>query len=250
MNSKQLLLIAPLLAFTSAASAALYVTDNITVGIFSTPDLQGEPESRLSSGTAVDVIEKRGNLLKVKTEHGEQGWLRSSFLTKREPAALHLEEVKQDLAQLESTVETLRDENEELKKLSAEAKGAAALRGELDKLRKQNETLTAQLAVQPKSAAGSAPASVDDQVSALQAQFDAVQNEKSNLEQRLAAAVLIDGGTAADFDGTRQPSLMDIEVKLPGIVVVLIAGLLLGGGLTYRWFDKRLLKRFGGIKFH
>lgn len=250
MRCRQLLLIVPLLALSSAASAALYVTDNVTVGVFETADLQGEPELRLSSGTAVEVIERRGDLFRIRTEHGEQGWLRSRFLIKREPAALQLEAAKQDLAQLEATVERLQEENAGLKKRTVEGQNVTALRGELEKLRKQNEALAAQLAAQPQAASATVPLSVDDQVSALQAQLDAVQGERGDLEQRLAAAVLIEGGTAADFDGTHEPSLKDVVVKLPGVAVVLIVGLLLGAGLTYRWLDRRLMKRFGGIKFH
>lgn len=247
MRLKRLLLMAPLLASVPAASAALYITDNITVGIYAAPEMKGEAEARLSSGTAVEVIERRGELLKVRTAHGEQGWLKGSFLIRREPAALQLEGAKQELAQLGATLASLQEENGALKKLSAEARDAATLRDELARLRQQNETLAAQLASQPRAAA---PASVDDQVSALQARLDAVQGEKGELEQRLAATVLIEGGTAADFDGSRQPGLMAIEVKLPGLVVVLLAGLLLGAGLSYRWLDQRLMRRFGGIRFH
>lgn len=245
MHLRQWLLLAPLLVVASGASAALYVTDSVTVGIFATPDLQGEPESRLHSGTLVDVIEKRGELLKVRTEHGEQGWLRSHFLIKREPAVLQLEGLKQELVQLESTLEVLQGENAALKKNSTESMSVTVLRAELDKLRKQNEALVAQ----PVSVVSAAPLSVDDQVNALQVELDTLRNEKGDVEQRLAAALLIDGAES-DFDGTADASFMNIEVKLLGVIVVLISGLLLGAGLTYRWIDRRLLKRFGGIRFH
>ena len=250
MRSKQLLLSAVLLAQFSVASAALYITDNISVGVFATPDMQGEPELRLTSGAAVDVIESRGALRKIRTEHGEQGWLKASFLIKTPPLAQKLEEANKELTQLGSTLEALQDENASLKKLSAEAKNITSLRSELEKVRKQNETLTAQLAAQPKAVAGAAPASVDNQVSELQAQLETIKSEKGDMEQRLAAAVLIGGGSAADFEGAHEPSLSDIQVTLPGVIVVLIIGLLLGGGLSYLWLDRRLTKRFGGIKLH
>jgi SH3 domain protein len=249
MRSKQLLLSAVLLAQFSAASAALYITDNISVGVFATPDLQGEPELRLTSGMAVDVIESRGAVRKIRTEHGEQGWLKASFLIKTPPLTQKLEESRQALAQLESALESLQEENASLKKFSAEAKGVTVLRGELERVRKQNETLTAQLAAQPKSVAA-APVSIDDQVSELQAQLETIKGEKSDMEQRLAAAVLIGGGSAADFEGAHEPSISDIQVTLPGVIVVLIIGLLVGGGVSYRWLDRRLTKRFGGIKLH
>lgn len=246
MIFKRLLAVVPLLLLAPVASAALYITDNITVGIYTAPDMKDE-EARLTSGTVVEVVERRGPLVKVRTEHGDQGWLKEVYLLKREPAAMQLEALRKEQAQLEHDLEALQEENATLKRSAAEAKGTVALRGELERLRQQNESLTAQLALQPKAAV---PSSVDDQVAALRAQVDALQGEKGNLEQRLAAAVLIEGGTAADFEGTHEPGLLDVEARLPGIILVLLLGVLLGAGLSYRWIDRRLMKRFGGIRFH
>lgn len=241
------LLIAPLLALSLNASAALYVTDSITVGVYATPELTGEPELRLISGTAVEVLERRGELLRIRTEHGEQGWLRSRFLTKSQPVVLRMEALRKGQEQLEAQLEGLQEENAGLKRLSAEGRNAAAQRDELEQLRKQNAALTAQLAGQPKSGDH---ASVDDQVSALQAQLEALQAEKGEVEQRLAATVLIEGGGLADFEGRREPSLMDVEARLPGMALIFIVGGLLGAALSYRIIDRRLMKRFGGIRFH
>lgn len=249
MKLRRLLLAMPLLASGAMASAApLYVTDKITVGVFQAPDLQGEPDFRLSSGATVDLLERRGELARIRTEHGEQGWLRASFLVKKEPAALQLEQVKQEMDQLESNLESLQEENKGLKKLAAEARSAATLRAELAKQRKDYAALKSQLAHQPKG--GDTAVTEDDQASLLQAQIDQLKTEKGDLEERLAAAVLIEGGDASDFDGSGSPAIANIEVRLPAVIVMVLLGILLGGALTYRWVDRRLMKRFGGIRFH
>jgi hypothetical protein len=87
---------------------SLYVTEQLVVGVSSTPDASGERVATLKSGERVELIERAGDEVHVRLANGREGWVRASYLSADEPLRVRL-------AQREAEVARLGDEVSELK---------------------------------------------------------------------------------------------------------------------------------------
>ena len=87
-----------LLVSTNSIADTAYVTDTVTVAIFPTAELKGEPVERLLSGTLVSVMQSSKGVAQVKTSAGNTGWLRTDFLTTNLPAVIKLENAQHELS--------------------------------------------------------------------------------------------------------------------------------------------------------
>lgn len=228
-----------------------YITDTVTVAIFSSTELKGEPLERLISGTLVDVLQSSGKVAEVKTSSGKTGWLRTSFLTTNLPAVIKLENAQHELSKANTELNAANEQLAELEKeLAAVKKGAVAakdlgwMKAELAKARKKAAALEKQLKSQAAEAseAGQQTATFEQQIATLEA-------DKHDLEQRLAATLLING-EAAVFDEITDESVTPTTSSITWGIVALILGLVAGFGACYYWLDRRLRQRFGGVRVY
>jgi hypothetical protein len=106
---RQALLLLPALAATSAIHAeTLYVIEQLVVNVNSAPDATGERIANIKSGDAVEVLDRQGDQIQVHLANGTDGWVRKSYLSAEEPARMRLgertaevEKLKQDVTRLE-----------------------------------------------------------------------------------------------------------------------------------------------------
>ena len=112
MSYRKALLWVPVLAGAPALHAeTLYVIEQLVVNVNSAPDATGERVSTIKSGDAVEVLERQGDQIHVHLGNGTEGWVRKSYLSEQEPLQHRLnerntevEKLKQDVARLESEV--------------------------------------------------------------------------------------------------------------------------------------------------
>ena len=72
--------------------SAAHITDKLLAGLYEEPSSAQKPVKLLSSGTPVEVLEKRGGYQRVKLADGIEGWVNASYVTDEEPAQVKLEE--------------------------------------------------------------------------------------------------------------------------------------------------------------
>jgi hypothetical protein len=109
---RKALLLVPVLAGAPALHAeTLYVIEQLMVNVNSAPDATGERVTTIKSGDAVEVLERQGDQIHVHLANGTEGWVRKSYLSEQEPLQhrlsernAELEKLKQDVARLESEV--------------------------------------------------------------------------------------------------------------------------------------------------
>ncbi|CAN5135365.1 hypothetical protein BH24PSE2_BH24PSE2_04180 [soil metagenome] len=80
-----------------------YVTDILRLGLYAQAETDGKPVRYLTSGTALEMLERRGNTARVRAPDGAEGWVRATYLVDEQPARFRL-------AQLESSHTALADE--------------------------------------------------------------------------------------------------------------------------------------------
>ena len=118
----------------SAAAATAYVSDELVLGVFAEQNGQGQRLATLHSGASVETLSVAGDYTQVRLSDGQAGWVKSTYLTTREPATSRLRQLQEELDRTRATTPALaeaaaRSEGERLKR------ELAATRSELEAAR-------------------------------------------------------------------------------------------------------------------
>lgn len=102
------LLLATLPAARVAAATA-YVSDELVLGVYSEQNNQGQRLTTLHSGAAVDTLGVNGEFTQVRLSDGTIGWVKSAYLTTREPAAARVKQLEDELDRSRATTPALAE---------------------------------------------------------------------------------------------------------------------------------------------
>ena len=127
----------------------MYVTDRLYLSFRDSPDLTSPSLTLLPSGTKVEVLQTEGKWAEVILEEGKRGWVVERFLVKRLERSRIVEKLKAEMREKDLALERLRAQNtslnEEISDLATEAATQAAMKNEIEELRRritqQNESL-------------------------------------------------------------------------------------------------------------
>lgn len=144
---KRFLCIAAVSAFAALASAEpAYVTDSLRLSVYAAADGSGDAIETLSSGAAVDVLERDSGYARVRTPAGREGWVKTAFLVAVKPARARVAELEAEIADLRNDLASAREAQhaaeEQLGKPGSRAAAATApaeaLQEALDRVRREN----------------------------------------------------------------------------------------------------------------
>jgi len=85
------LLLATVLLSAPLRAETRYVTEQLIVGVYSTPDLAGDRLVQLRSAEAVELLATEGEAAQIRTAEGVEGWMQASYLEADEPLATRLD---------------------------------------------------------------------------------------------------------------------------------------------------------------
>lgn len=262
---------------TNMANAA-FITDKIVVEVRSERFGQGSVLKKLPSGSSVEVLMTDGQYTRIRSADNVTGWVASTFLTKQKPTQLEYLEL---LAKSKTTEAKLRDaeeklassaasatagsNDEEIEQLKKQAADAKWMRVEMMKARDRAEQAEAKLK------------SKDKKTGNAQQELDTLRTRNKDLEQRLAAALLVNEQVSEQSNQQQEASnqasvsaetMSDTSMPLPTLDMEtaaqdeswtvniewflgsLLTALLIGfvAGLT--WLDKRMRQRHGGFRIY
>jgi hypothetical protein len=131
----------------SVAAATAYVSDELVLGLYTEQNGQGQRLATLHSGARVDTLGVQGEFTQVRLNDGTTGWVKSTYLTTREPATVRVKQLEEELDSRRATTPALAE---------------AAARSEVEQLKrelaaKQSELDDAQRALAPAAVSGLAP---------------------------------------------------------------------------------------------
>jgi uncharacterized protein YgiM (DUF1202 family) len=117
--------------FSSTATATTaYVTDELVLNVYAEENNQGQRLATLHSGTSVETISVNGEFTQVRLADGTTGWVKSAFLTAKEPASFRVKQLEEELDRTRATTPALAE---------------AAARSEVDRLSRELALKEAQL---------------------------------------------------------------------------------------------------------
>ena len=122
---------APLLLLCAVASPAaraetLYVIEQLVVSVNSAPDSSGERIASVRSGDAVEVLERSGDEVHVRTAGGKEGWIRASYLSAEEPLRSRLAQCTAEVARLKEDLSRLQAQLDAARTSASAASGGGA----------------------------------------------------------------------------------------------------------------------------
>lgn len=227
------LLLILLSALTGSIACAddMYVTDQLLVGIYPDRSLAGSPVTLLKSGARLEIVQRDGQVVEVKTSDNKTGWLKASYLTLEPPAQ----------SQLAKHKKKIEDLNARIKRQWTKAANAE---NNLKKVEAENLKLQQQLEQLTKQTASGKNQSVE-----LKQQLQQMQNERKELTGQLEQ-LGNERDTLASSNAELSSELESIEGGdrwkwfTAAFVITFIIGLIVGIALL----DKIHRKRHGGFR--
>jgi hypothetical protein len=129
-------LAALLLALLSikGVAATAYVSDELVLGVYAEENNQGQRLATLHSGAGVETLAQNGDFTQVRLGDGTTGWVKSAFLTAKEPAVVRVKRLEEELDQRRATTPALAEAaaHSEVERLKLEL---ASKQSELDAAR-------------------------------------------------------------------------------------------------------------------
>ena len=143
------ILIALLPMMAAAAEDTVYVTDELRLGLYDGEQTTGRPFQTLLSGAKLIVLERALMTVRVRTEDGVEGWVKSAYLVDSEPArrkVAALERANSTMSgQLDSVKSTAAEHSARIKTLEADLADAQQNITELPELKQRNAELVSEL---------------------------------------------------------------------------------------------------------
>ncbi|MDA8165900.1 MAG: TIGR04211 family SH3 domain-containing protein [Desulfobacteraceae bacterium] len=92
-------------ASIAAAAQGVFVSDSLEIPLRSGPTTEYRILAMLPSGTPLDVLEEAQDWSRVRTQSGQEGWVRKRDLSRELPGAKVIERLKRENDQLKATAE-------------------------------------------------------------------------------------------------------------------------------------------------
>ncbi|HKS57288.1 MAG TPA: TIGR04211 family SH3 domain-containing protein [Steroidobacteraceae bacterium] len=182
----------------------LFVSDKLVLNVYSEADQGGSRVATIETGDAVDELERADNSVRIRLGDGREGWVGANYLTGDAPAAVQLRELQRQQKNATQSVD----------------KKAA---DEIARLKKESDSLQAQVKELKTAAAAATPAPADD----------GVLEGAQSAPQPLSAS-------------TPPPTAGSVWIWL--LAVALTAGLSYAAG--FQTLARRIRKKFGGLRIY
>lgn len=99
---------------TIAFAETVYVDDSLRVGVRPEPDNNYSPVSVVVSGMILEVLERKGDFMRIRTPSGVEGWVSNSYVTKKKPSQVLAQELRAQEKLLQEKIDDLNSRIESL----------------------------------------------------------------------------------------------------------------------------------------
>jgi len=108
-TAKFLLLGVSLYAGTVMAET-IYVHDYLRLGIRANPNSSETPIAVVTTGESLEVLQRQGGYIKVRSEDGVEGWVSKAYVSGEKPARLRLDQLQEEYKRQQAELKDLRKE--------------------------------------------------------------------------------------------------------------------------------------------
>jgi uncharacterized protein YgiM (DUF1202 family) len=103
-------------------TAPAYVTDELVLNVYAEQSSQSQRLATLHSGASVETLAVNGESTQVRLPDGRTGWVKTAYLTTREPASVRIKQLQDELDRTRATTPALAEaaERSEVARLTRE----------------------------------------------------------------------------------------------------------------------------------
>jgi len=94
-------------AVSRVSAETAYVSDQLVLNVYTEQNQQGQRLATLHSGARVETLASNADFTQVRLPDGTTGWVKSSYLTTDEPAAVRLKQLQDELDRSRATTPAL-----------------------------------------------------------------------------------------------------------------------------------------------
>ena len=96
-------------AVSRVCAETAYVSDQLVLNVYTEQNQQGQRLATLHSGARVETLATSADFTQVRLADGTTGWVKSSYLTTDEPAAVRLKQLQEELDRSRATTPALAE---------------------------------------------------------------------------------------------------------------------------------------------
>lgn len=86
----------------------VYIDDMLRVGVRPEPNSRSTPVGVVTTGIQLEVLDSRGDYLRIRTDKGLTGWIKAIYATEEPPAMIQVERLEKKQAENLEELEALR----------------------------------------------------------------------------------------------------------------------------------------------
>jgi SH3 domain protein len=235
-----------LLTTSTAYAESLYITDKISIAVYSGKDKSTEPVKQLPSGTIVKVLGKDDKYTNILTNDDVEGWVESKFLTNEKPIQIDYLQLVAKYNAAQDKIHDYETRLLEMQELRKEAKTADWLRNQLNENQRSENVLEQQIKLKDIEVADLkiTIANLEEKLIQSRSQLDEVlQSIQSGDSQQLLVGIDEDSGESIYSTSSSTSFYTWLVLSL---AVTLIIGILMGFVLI----DYKVRKKHGDLKFY
>lgn len=227
----------------------VWVIDKLLVGVHEQKSLDSAIIKVLPTGTPLEVLEREGELARVRDPENVTGWVDAAYLMTEQPAATRLEVIAQQKTALEERITKLQT-------AAGGGNGDGALSAELETVTRENTELKGKLSEQRLRAG-----QLQSEVAELRAELEAstappdariveLERTREALEKDLADAKAANAELEARASLQATSAMVPLVLKEYALATVFLVLLLAGGGFVGGMYVVDLLsrRRHGGFR--
>jgi len=102
-------LLASAVLAVDAGAATEYVSDELVLGVYAEQNQEAQRLTTLHSGATVETLSTSGEFTQVRLSDGTIGWVKSSYLTTRQPATARVKQLEEELDRSRATTPALAE---------------------------------------------------------------------------------------------------------------------------------------------
>ncbi len=240
---------------TIAQTETVYVIDQLLVGVHAEKNLDSAITKVLPTGTMLEVIERDGELARVKDQQGNEGWIDSAYLMQNPPARQMVERLERANNELQAQLSAAKTSGAAGEQPSVAGESTRA--AEIDQLTKENTELKRKLSTEMVNNTkltdklNSAEARLSGRpLSAAETQVTELEKSVNDLKRELENSLQTNKALKAENKRSLGESLPTVNLEgfswplvIGGLIIVLLA---YGGGVyTMDYLNRR---RHGGFR--
>jgi len=121
MRNNLLVCFLAILIPSGAAAEVVYVSESLRAGIHRSESFQSTTLALVPSGTELEVLERKGKKIRVKTPNGIVGWVDARYIKAELPSSQRIEGLEEELLQTATELANAREQASELEYQLAQA---------------------------------------------------------------------------------------------------------------------------------